>query len=88
MSGGKKDWDKIVHDLEKEDSGKGEGVDAFFQQIYANATEDQRRAMIKSFQTSGGTVLSTNWDDVKAKNFEGEDRPDIPKGHEWKPYSK
>ena len=26
--------------------------------------EDTRRAMMKSFQTSGGTVLSTNWDEV------------------------
>jgi len=26
--------------------------------------------MIKSFQTSGGTVLSTNWDEVKKEDYE------------------
>ena len=30
--------------------------------------------MIKSFQTSGGTVLSTDWNDIKKKDFEGEDK--------------
>ena len=25
-------------------------------------SDETRRAMVKSFQTSGGTVLSTNWD--------------------------
>ena len=27
--------------------------------------------MIKSLQTSGGTVLSTDWNDVKNKDYEG-----------------
>jgi hypothetical protein len=46
--------------------------------------------MVKSFQTSGGTVLyiiiyiniirSTNWDEVKTKDYEEKDRPDAPKG--------
>lgn len=31
---------------------------------HLQADEDTRRAMVKSFQTSGGTVLSTNWDEV------------------------
>jgi suppressor of G2 allele of SKP1 len=30
--------------------------------------------MIKSFQTSGGTVLSTDWSDIKSKDFEGKDK--------------
>ena len=39
---------------------------------------------MKSFQTSGGTVLSTDWDDVSKKDYEGHDRPSPPKGQEWK----
>lgn len=35
-----------------------------FKDIYSNASDDQRRAMMKSFYESGGTVLSTNWEDV------------------------
>jgi suppressor of G2 allele of SKP1 len=40
--------------------------------------------MIKSFQTSGGTVLSTDWTDVKAKDYEGKDRPEAPGDQIWK----
>jgi len=29
--------------------------------------------MAKSFATSGGTVLSTNWNEVKEKDYEGKD---------------
>ena len=54
-----------------------------FKEIYGNANEETRRAMMKSFQTSGGTVLSTNWDEVKEKDYEGKDRPDAPKGQQW-----
>jgi suppressor of G2 allele of SKP1 len=32
--------------------------------------EDTRRAMMKSFVESNGTVLSTNWKDVGAKKIE------------------
>lgn len=38
--------------------------------------------MIKSYQTSGGTVLSTNWNEVSQKNYE--DERQAPKGMEWK----
>lgn len=56
----------------------------FFQEIFKNADPDKRRAMVKSFQTSDGTVLSTDWDDVSKKDYEGKDRPSPPKGQEWK----
>jgi suppressor of G2 allele of SKP1 len=56
----------------------------FFQEIFKNADPDKRRAMIKSFQTSSGTVLSTDWGDVSQKDYEGKDRPSPPKGQEWK----
>ena len=66
-----KNWDAIERDvIEDEKNEKPEGDEAMnklFQQIYADASEDTRRAMIKSYQTSGGTVLSTNWDEVSKK---------------------
>jgi suppressor of G2 allele of SKP1 len=84
----KKDWrqlDKENDEQEKEDASKdgNEGMWRLFRDIYAKGNEETRRAMIKSFQTSGGTVLSTNWDEVKDKDYEGKDRPEAPKGQEW-----
>jgi len=68
-----KDWSKIEKQLiaeEEEDRKKSkQSVDDFFKQIYANATDEQKRAMVKSFQTSNGTVLSTNWDEVQGRDF-------------------
>ena len=56
----------------------------FFKEIFSNGDEEKRRAMEKSFLTSGGTVLSTDWKDVAKKDYEGRDRPSPPKGQEWR----
>ena len=83
--GTKKNWDKILSSDEYKDDTKPQGDDALnavFQQIYANGTDEQRRAMIKSFTESGGTVLSTNWDEVGKAPVKGAP----PKGqemHKW-----
>ncbi|KKK12353.1 hypothetical protein AOCH_001287 [Aspergillus ochraceoroseus] len=42
----------------------GDPVDGFFKKLYANADDDTRRAMVKSFVESQGTSLSTNWNEV------------------------
>lgn len=83
-----KDWSKVEREIAKEEEEeKANDVDAFFRKIYSNATEEQKRAMIKSFQTSGGTVLSTNWEEVKTADYSGKDRPQVPKSQEWKSFS-
>jgi suppressor of G2 allele of SKP1 len=38
--------------------------------------------MVKSMQTSGGTCLSTNWNEVEKTDYEKERQ--APKGMEWK----
>lgn len=64
------------------ESGKGTenetSIDDFFKQIYANADDDTRKAMMKSYQESGGTALSTNWEEVK----KGQVKTEPPKGME------
>ncbi|MEN2498091.1 MAG: hypothetical protein MHMPM18_002413 [Marteilia pararefringens] len=44
-------------------------VDFFFSQLYKNASDDTKRAMQKSFEQSKGSVLSTNWNEVKDKDI-------------------
>lgn len=70
----RKDWDAIEKELEKEEKEeKLEGdaaLNKLFRDIYARADDDTRRAMNKSFQESNGTVLSTNWREVGAKETE------------------
>ena len=83
----KKNWDQIDKDVTKEMANeKPEGdaaLNTLFKQIYDRGDEETRRAMIKSYQTSGGTVLSTNWGEVAEKDYEGKDRPSAPDGQKW-----
>lgn len=39
-------------------------INQFFQKLYADADDDTKRAMMKSYQESGGTTLSTDWNKV------------------------
>jgi hypothetical protein len=83
----KRDFNAIDKELDKMLSKEGaEGdsaLNGLFKQIYERSDENTRRAMIKSYQTSGGTVLSTNWQEVADKDYEGRDRPDAPDGQQW-----
>ncbi|KAG9121160.1 hypothetical protein FRC07_002997 [Ceratobasidium sp. 392] len=84
----RKNWDSIVAGIPIEDktlkddpnAGGDAALNSFFQQIYGNADEDTRRAMLKSYTESGGTALSTNWDEVGKGKVEV--KP--PSGSEYK----
>jgi len=86
----KKNWEGITTNIlnsEQEKTmdqdpnvGGDSTLNSFFQKIFADADEDTKRAMMKSYQESGGTTLSTNWDEVKKSKVEV--KP--PAGSEWK----
>ena len=81
----KRDWNavdkEIAEELKKDPIPKGgNAMEGMWQLLYESSDEDTRRAMVKSYQTSGGTVFNTSWDDVKNKDYEGKDRPEAPKG--------
>ncbi len=83
-----KDWNAIDRQLAQEEANEKpegeEAINSLFQSIYKNADPDTRRAMIKSFQTSGGTCLSTNWNEVQQTDYEDPKHRQAPKGSEWK----
>ncbi|XP_020299921.1 protein SGT1 homolog [Pseudomyrmex gracilis] len=81
-----RDWDKLQKMIEKEATEEPEGeaaVNALFQKIYGSGSDDVRKAMNKSFIESGGTVLSTNWEEVKKDKVDR--KP--PDGMEWKSWN-
>jgi suppressor of G2 allele of SKP1 len=89
----RKNWDGITTTIlssEKEKTtdedpnvGGDSTLNSFFQKIFGDADEDTKRAMMKSYSESGGTTLSTNWDEVKKSKVEV--KP--PAGSEWKKWN-
>ncbi|KND03056.1 co-chaperone SGT1 [Spizellomyces punctatus DAOM BR117] len=66
----KHDWDAVAKSLEQEKPEGEQALNALFQQIYRDSSEEVRRAMMKSYIESNGTCLSTNWEEVGKKTVE------------------
>lgn len=89
----KKNWEGITTQIlssEKEKTtdedpnvGGDSTLNGFFQKIFGDADEDTKRAMMKSYSESGGTTLSTNWEEVSKGKVEV--KP--PAGSEWKKWN-
>lgn len=69
-----KNWDRLAKEVQEEEKKEEDSGDAalnkLFKQIYSDGSDEVKRAMNKSFQESGGTVLSTNWKDVRKEKVE------------------
>ena len=58
------DADAVADENYDEDDDGGDPANAFFKKIFKDADPDTKRAMMKSYQESNGTALSTNWAEV------------------------
>ncbi|EXX63482.1 Sgt1p [Rhizophagus irregularis DAOM 197198w] len=67
-----KNWDALEKEISKEqEKPEGEAaLNSLFQQLYKDADDDTKRAMLKSYTESSGTCLSTNWGEVSKGNVE------------------
>jgi suppressor of G2 allele of SKP1 len=89
----RKNWEGITSNIlnsEKEKTteedpnvGGDSTLNSFFQKIFGDADEDTKRAMMKSYSESGGTTLSTNWEEVQKETVTV--KP--PAGAEWKKWN-
>lgn len=70
------EWEDEDLDME------GDPASAFFKKLYKNADDDTKRAMMKSYSESGGTVLSTNWSEVGSKRVDAQP-PDGMEAKQW-----
>jgi suppressor of G2 allele of SKP1 len=82
-------WEQLDQDAAKEAEAEkptGEAaLNELFKSIYANADADTKRAMAKSYAMSGGTVLTTKWDEAKDTNYE--DNIQAPQGQEVRKFA-
>lgn len=79
---GPKNWDKIGEG--EEEDVEGDPANHFFKKLFKDSSPDVQRAMMKSYQESNGTALSTNWEEVS----KGKVQTLPPDGMEAKEYPK
>ncbi|CAH1118604.1 unnamed protein product [Phaedon cochleariae] len=69
-----KDWSLIEKEIiQQEAQEKPEGEEAvnkLFQEIYGKGSDEVKMAMNKSYMESGGTVLSTNWNEISKQKVD------------------
>ena len=65
---GPTNWDTVLEGEDKDEDGAE--IDDFFKKLYKDADPDTKRAMMKSYQESNGTALSTSWTEVSSKKTE------------------
>jgi len=64
------EWDELEQDMKAEENLKpGDGMQALFRHLYNKNDDATKRAFNKSYSESGGTVLSSNWNEVKDKDY-------------------
>ncbi|KAJ8985182.1 hypothetical protein NQ317_018211 [Molorchus minor] len=82
-----KDWSAVEKEItqqEKQEKPDGEeALNKLFQEIYGKGSDEVKRAMNKSYMESGGTVLSTNWEEISKQKTDV--KP--PDGMEWKKWN-
>jgi len=83
----KKNWEAVSDTILKSEKDKSMAEDPnaidtsrAFADLFANVDDDARRAIMKSYTESGGTTLSTDWNDVKKAPVTV--KP--PEGQEWR----
>ena len=84
---GAKNWDVLereaIKDAEAWEKPEGDAAaNALFRDLYKNASDDARRAMMKSYVESNGTALSTNWEEVSKGRVETKP-PDSMTAKKW-----
>ncbi|MCJ1235043.1 hypothetical protein MMC14_003007 [Varicellaria rhodocarpa] len=62
--------DKPQEEDEYDSDEGGDAANSFFKKLFKSSNPDTQRAMMKSFQESNGTALSTNWADVSKGKME------------------
>merc|ERR1719397_2029843 len=60
------EWDELEQEMKKEEALKpGDDMQKLLEHLYSKNDDATKRAFNKSYQESGGTVLSANWEEVK-----------------------